>query len=220
MKPARALFSLAAAAGALAAQDPSASMRAQMEAAVAKQLAAASVQAAAVARQGGAGALIEQSIAKQRAAVEKQARTAAPLPDAAPVQSSCVRLPASAADAVVSSAAAREGLPESLLRAVIERESGFRPCAVSRKGALGLMQLLPGTAGDLGLADAFDPAGNVASGARFLSRLIARYSGSLPLALAAYNAGPARVDAAGGVPDIPETRDYVRSVLASLWPSP
>jgi soluble lytic murein transglycosylase-like protein len=211
MSTSRALISFLAAAGALAAQDPNA-VRAQMEASLARQRAA-------VALQDGAAALISQSVARQRDAAERQARTAAPLPATLAIEPSCERLPVPAANAVVSFAASREGLPEPLLRAVIERESGFRPCAISPKGALGLMQLLPGTAGDLGLADVFDPAENAASGARFLSRLIARYSGSLPLALAAYNAGPSRVDAAGGVPDIPETRDYVRSILGSLSPS-
>lgn len=202
-----------AAAAALAGQDRAAAARAAMERAAARQQAA-------VARQNGAVAAIERSVARQREAAARQARTAKPQPGLAPLAlsdpSACPRLPEVDAGAIVAAAAARERLSPDLLRAVIERESGFRPCAVSPKGAMGLMQLMPATVSDLGVRDAFDPVENAGSGARFLAGLLSRYGGDLELALGAYNAGPARVDAEGGVPDIPETRQYVQAILERL----
>jgi soluble lytic murein transglycosylase-like protein len=112
----------------------------------------------------------------------------------------------------------RQGLTPDLLRAVIEQESSYLPCAVSPKGAQGLMQLMPGTASLLGVEDPFEPRQNLDGGARFLRSLLDRYGGNLALALAAYNAGPARVDATGGVPPIPETMDYVTAILKKLTP--
>jgi soluble lytic murein transglycosylase-like protein len=106
-----------------------------------------------------------------------------------------------------------------LLRAVMERESGFHPCAVSPKGAKGLMQLMPDTAAQLGVKDPFDPKENVDAGAHYLKQMLDRYKGDLSQALGAYNAGPAAVDQAGGVPDIPETLDYVKSILQKLAPT-
>jgi soluble lytic murein transglycosylase-like protein len=116
--------------------------------------------------------------------------------------------------------ARREGFTPDLLRAVIDRESGFRPCAVSAKGALGLMQLMPETAAELGVADPFDPQENIAGGARFLSQLLEKYKGDITLALGAYNAGPARVDGYQGLPPIPETLNYVADILKKLRAAP
>lgn len=81
---------------------------------------------------------------------------------------------------------------------------------------MGLMQLMPSTAGDLGVTDAFDPAANVLGGARLLKQLMDRYGGDLSLTLGAYNAGSGKVDAAGGIPMIPETMDYVSRILSRL----
>ncbi len=128
----------------------------------------------------------------------------------------CVPLPAGEVEALAAQAGAREGVDASLLRAVIETESAALPCAVSRKGAMGLMQLMPVTALELAVENPFDPKENVDAGARFLKRLLVRYGGDLALVLGAYNAGPSRVDAAGGVPGIPETVDYVGRVLSRL----
>lgn len=112
-------------------------------------------------------------------------------------------------------AASRESdVPAALLLAVVMEESGGRADARSPKGAEGLMQLMPGTAAEVGVDDATDPAQNLRGGATYLARMIDRYEGRLDLALAAYNAGPGAVDRAGGqVPDYRETRDYVRKVL-------
>ena len=109
--------------------------------------------------------------------------------------------------------AERERVATILLQAVIFRESSFHPCAVSSSGALGLMQLMPETAAELGVTDPFDPLENIEGGARFLGRLIVRYRGDLELALAAYHAGPTMVDAHGAVPPIPKTRTYVNDVM-------
>jgi soluble lytic murein transglycosylase-like protein len=121
---------------------------------------------------------------------------------------------ASRYDDVVQEVALRYGLSPGLVRAVIRVESGFNPRAVSRKGAQGLMQLMPRTASSLGVRDTFDPRQNIEGGVRLLRYLMDRYPGSAALALAAYNAGEAAVDHYRGVPPYPETRNYVRRVLA------
>jgi hypothetical protein len=114
----------------------------------------------------------------------------------------------------VRSAARTHGLPEALLQAVIEVESGFDAGAVSPKGALGLMQLMPDTARTLRVRDARDPADNIDGGARYLKELLARHGNDLTLALAAYNAGPGAVQRSGGIPRIAETQAHVPRVIA------
>lgn len=115
--------------------------------------------------------------------------------------------------ALVEQAARRRGLDPALVLAVVSVESGFRPEAVSPKGAQGLMQLMPRTAASLGVEDAFDPEQNLDAGVRHLEALLKLYDGNLTRALAAYNAGQGAVARHGGVPPYRETRDYVRRVL-------
>ena len=112
-------------------------------------------------------------------------------------------------------AAAKYALPEELLLAVMAVESNFDPRALSEKGAVGLMQLMPGTAKDMYVYDAWAPEQNIDGGARYLRVLANMYGGDLVKTLAAYNAGPDAVRRAGDtVPNIPETREYVRKVVA------
>ncbi|MDR1741272.1 MAG: lytic transglycosylase domain-containing protein [Synergistaceae bacterium] len=113
---------------------------------------------------------------------------------------------------LVSQRAEDSAIDEELIRAVIEVESGWNADAISPKGASGLMQLMPGTAAMLGVDDVFDPAQNIDGGVKYLSMLTDKYQGDVELALAAYHAGPSRVDAAGGVP-FKETERYVRNVM-------
>ncbi len=107
-------------------------------------------------------------------------------------------------------------LDPKLVSRIIEVESGFDPKNVSRKGAMGLMQLMPETAKELGVENPFDPESNIAGGTRYFARLLDQNSGNLSLALAAYNAGPTKVREHGGVPPFPETRNFVSKVLESL----
>jgi hypothetical protein len=113
---------------------------------------------------------------------------------------------------LVKEAAERHHVDPALVRAVIETESNWNPAARSRKGALGLMQLIPTTAIRFGVNDAFNPQQNVDAGVHYLRILLERYNGNLDLALAAYNAGEGAVDRAHGVPSYRETRDYVQKV--------
>jgi soluble lytic murein transglycosylase-like protein len=112
----------------------------------------------------------------------------------------------------IAAAAADYGVDGSLLRAVIHAESAFNPMAMSAKGAQGLMQLMPGTADDLGVADAFDAAQNIRGGARYLAQLLKNFNGDAQLATAACNAGPGAVQKYGGVPPYDETQVYVQRV--------
>ena len=114
---------------------------------------------------------------------------------------------------LAAAVARRHGLDPDLVMAVVSVESGFRPQAVSPKGAQGLMQLMPKTASSLGVADAFDPTQNLDAGTRHLGQLLTLYGGDLTRALAAYNAGEGAVHRHGGVPPYRETRAYVKRVL-------
>jgi len=127
-------------------------------------------------------------------------------------------LPVVSSDAVrreLSTAATAYALDPRLIEAVAWRESRFRPEARSDKGAIGVMQLMPGTARDLGV-DPFDPAQNIRGGAMYLRRMLSEFGGDVRLALAAYNAGPAAVRKHGGVPPYAETQAYVTSILGRM----
>lgn len=123
--------------------------------------------------------------------------------------------PAAPYAAMIDRSAAREGVDPRLVRAVIQVESAYQPMARSRKGASGLMQLMPETARRYAVANPYDPRANISAGTKYLRTLLDRYE-QLPLALAAYNAGEAAVDRFGGIPPFPETQDYVRQVLGLL----
>lgn len=183
---------------------------------------------------------MQASIEKQRASVRRQAGATGPAqgfftvpwidtpaaaapgpapPADTPIEPICDPIPPDKLAPMIDLAARKESLDAALVKAVVQKESAGRPCAVSSKGAQGLMQLMPATAQEFGVKDAFDPAENLAAGAKLLKQLMVRYDGDVRKALGAYNAGAARVDKAGGVPDIPETLQYVADIVsASSFP--
>src|ERR1700680_1794145 len=137
-------------------------------------------------------------------------RVSSPFPRNAP------NVPSVNLDEVVNSASGRYRLDPDLVNSVIKAESGFNARAVSPKGAQGLMQLMPGTASTLGVPNAFDPQANVEGGTKYLRELLERYDFDLVKALAAYNAGPQRVEQFGGVPPYYETRAYVARIVKNF----
>src|SRR5271157_3500730 len=188
-------------------------------------------QRAAVARQRQALEGPGQSIQRQQQAASRQSAAAgrqhrdAPwvtvaaegdTPVAGSFDPNCTSLEKEEAQVRFKSEEQRNGLPAGLLEAVARQESALYPCAVSRAGALGLMQLMPATATEFGVANPLDPWQSLQGGGEFLKQLLDRYGGDLTLALGAYNAGPSRVDLYGGVPPIPETQNYVGSVLTRM----
>jgi soluble lytic murein transglycosylase-like protein len=168
-------------------------------------------------------AAMQPSIEQQRASVRKQAETAGlktdgSLPVAlAPV---CGPVPEAELKPIIDETARKHSLDPSLIREVARVESGFRPCAVSVKGAEGLMQLMPATQAQYQVQNPFSAKENLDAGSQFLKLLLDRYHGDLALALSAYNAGPSAVDQAGGIPEIPETQNYVAEILRQLLPPP
>ena len=156
---------------------------------------------------GNAPALVKGTPAKPRSAIYLP-----PAPSLIGHSRPAVHLDRDGAERIVREAADRHNVDPALVRAVIQTESGWNPSAVSRRGAVGLMQLHPVTAQRFGVDDAFNPQENVDAGVRYLKRLLQRYKGNLDLALAAYNAGEGAVDRHGGIPPFRETRDYVQKV--------
>jgi soluble lytic murein transglycosylase-like protein len=147
-------------------------------------------------------------------AASAQLRPPAAAPQASPQPPPPVVLPAPVTDPrmLVRAAAARAGLPAAFVESVAKTESGFDPAAVSPKGAIGVMQLMPSTAKAMG-ADPNDPEQNIDAGARLLRELLLKYNGDVVKALAAYNAGEPAVDHYQGVPPYPETQHYVNTVV-------
>ncbi len=184
-----------------------------------------------IARQRQSIAAMETSLETQRQAIRRQtdALKSQPFFVLPPPQhtalvpgpaADCDALPAAEVDSLIGEASHKEEVDAGLLRTVMQQESAFRPCAVSSKGAMGLMQLMPATAAQFGVEDPFNPKQNVDAGARFLKQLLNSYSGDIPRALAAYNAGPGKVNGVDGIPLIPETLDYVRRIMMLLPPLP
>jgi Transglycosylase SLT domain len=136
-------------------------------------------------------------------------------PRAIPLPLTCVPMAESDLIPLVKEASLDQDLRTELIRAVIRRESASLWCAVSDKGAVGLMQLMPDVAQQFGV-DPYDARQNVQAGSKYLKQLMTRYKGDTKLALAAYNAGPVVVDAAGGVPSIPETTAFVGAILKDI----
>jgi soluble lytic murein transglycosylase len=116
-------------------------------------------------------------------------------------------------DTIIVAAAREYNVPFPLLKALMKVESDFNPHAISRAGARGLMQIMPATARDLGIAEPFDPHESIKGGARYLRRLLTIFDDKLPLALAAYNAGPGVVSRLNRIPQIQETQKFVRKVM-------
>lgn len=190
------------------------------------QAAATSQQTATAVLAGMAAALTEQraSVLKQvNAVMGRPAAPAASFFTVPWVESAlpfnippCNPLPSMQLDQLIETSSKEQGVKPDLIRAVIDEESGGRPCAVSSKGAQGLMQLMPATANELGVKDPFDPKQNVNAGVQLLKQLLSKYNGDISLALSAYNAGEQRVDREGKVPEIAETKNYVTDIMTKL----
>jgi len=184
---------------------------AAMQASIEKQKAAVAASVAASIGKQGLNLAAKDSFFTLAPLIPPQPQPAVSMPDV-----SCDPVPEDSVAPFVLGAAQREGLDPKLVTAVIEQESGFRPCAISDKGAQGLMQLMPETADRLKVRDPFDSKQSIDAGTKYLKELITKYSGNLAFALSAYNAGPDAVDQAGGIPKIPETADYVKAILTKL----
>jgi soluble lytic murein transglycosylase-like protein len=167
------------------------------------------------------------SIEKQRASVEQQIKfIKAPVPPALvmppsfsvppPVAYACDPVAQPELSKMIDNVAHEQSVDPALVREVARQESGFHACAVSPKGAQGLMQLMPSTQAQLEVRDPFNPQESLSAGAKLLKQLLDRYQGDLALALSAYNAGMTRVDRTLSIPEIPETKDYVTDILGRL----
>ena len=177
-------------------------------------------------------AAMAASIEKQRASIEQQIKfIKAPVPPVLvmppsftgssfnvppPVTYACEPVAQPELSKMIDNVARENSVDPALVREVARQESGFHACAVSPKGAQGLMQLMPTTQAQLDVRDPFNPQESLSAGAKLLKQLLDRYQGDLALALSAYNAGMTRVDRTLSVPEIPETKDYVTDILGRL----
>ncbi len=160
------------------------------------------------------------SIALQRETVRKQMGSAVRLqempPEGETPEADCPPIADPELTPLIETAARQHQVEPKLIRSVIEQESAFHTCAISPKGAKGLMQLMPATIDQFKVEDAFDPRQNIEAGATYLRQLLDKYKGDLKLTLAAYNSGPTTVDKTGAIPDIKETQDYVNGVMKKM----
>ncbi len=178
-------------------------------------------------------AVPESSVHRQRAAARQQVgvppdqtdafflipfSTPRPKPPPLSPDPDCVLVPRDQIGKLIASTAEKEKVAQNLLEAVIEVESAYDPCAISPKGAEGLMQLMPSIQEEMSVDNPFDPQQSLTAGARHLKKLLEQYKGDLKLALSAYNAGSAKVQ--NEVPAIAETQDYVARILQKVNPAP
>jgi soluble lytic murein transglycosylase-like protein len=166
-------------------------------------------------------AAMESSIAKQRASVRAQVeagatRSAWHIPMVMPEATGCEPVSPPELARMIDDIAPRQNVNPALVREVARQESGFHPCAISPKGAVGLMQLMPATQLQFQVKNPFSAKESLEAGSKLLRDLLDRYHGDLSLALSAYNAGAQTVDRAGAVPEIPETKNYVFGILNRL----
>jgi soluble lytic murein transglycosylase-like protein len=154
----------------------------------------------------GGGTLDVAAVDIDRFVADEPKPEPAPVPASAPPKALTI-------DDIINAAGQKHGLDPDFIRSIIAAESAGNPRAVSPKGAMGLMQLMPGTARQLGATDVFDPATNVEGGTAYIRQLLARYNNDVIKALAAYNAGPGAVDAYHGMPPYRETNAYVTRVI-------
>ena len=167
-------------------------------------------------------AAMEPALAKQRASVRAQVESAATnstswnVPMLVPEAAGCDPVSQPELAKMIEDIAPRQNVNPALVREVARQESGFHPCAVSPKGAAGLMQLMPATQVQFQVKNPFSAKESLEAGSKLLRDLLDRYHGDLSLALSAYNAGAQRVDKAGAVPEIPETKNYVFGILNRL----
>ena len=166
-------------------------------------------------------AAMAASLAQQRASVRMQVVSAAatgytPNPLLIPEMAACEPVSQPELSRMIADIAPRQNISAALVREVVRQESGFYPCAVSPKGAAGLMQLMPATQVQFQVKNPFSPKESLEAGSKLLRDLLDRYHGDLSLALSAYNAGAQRVDKTGAVPEIPETKNYVLGILNRL----
>ena len=174
---------------------------------------------------------MEASLDRQRSSVQQQARTAGAtmtpwahpnlpvtrnMPSVMWSPPPCEPVAPVELSEMIDNASEKNGVAPSVIREVARQESDFRPCAVSPAGAEGLMQLMPSTQDQFKVIDPFSPVASIDAGAKLLKQLLNKYHGDLSLALSAYNAGSGTVDRAGGIPNLPETQNYVTNILSRL----